>query len=135
MTKLREKSEFNIHAAELLIEKTFYAPSIHCSYYSCFQLLKYTINTFFGIDYVTLSYDISQSEKSTHHYVIDFIANQLIALAGRTDSRNFKAQIKDLKHYREESDYDNVEVNVDKGKTALTLAHDIRNYLKTNFKV
>ena len=49
MSKLKEKAKFNLSAAEILQENNLFAPSIHCSYYSCFQLLKFTINDFFGI--------------------------------------------------------------------------------------
>ncbi|NQU85752.1 MAG: HEPN domain-containing protein [Mariniphaga sp.] len=135
MSKLKEKSEFNIYAAELLIENAYFAPSVHCSYYSCFQLLKFTINDFFGIDYDSLASKISSSGKKTHQFVIGYVASKLVRYAGREESRKFKRTIKDLKQFREESDYDNIEIGKDKGETALRKAKEIRNYLKTNFHV
>jgi len=135
MSKLKEKSEFNINAAELLIANAYFAPSIHCSYYSCFQLLKFTIKNFNNIDYDILASNISSSRKNTHQFVIDYIARELIEYAGREESRKFKLKIKDLKQFREESDYDNIEIGKDKGETALRKAKEIRNYLKTNFHV
>lgn len=135
MSKLRNKSEFNIDAAEFLIDKNYYAPSVHCSYYSCFQLLKYTINHFCGLEYEVLASNISISKKGSHQYVIDYMTNELRGVAGAVESRKFKRNITDLKHFRQESDYDNIEVNIDKGTTALRMAKDIRNYLITNFRV
>jgi uncharacterized protein (UPF0332 family) len=135
MSKLKEKSEFNINAAELLIANAYFAPSVHCSYYSCFQLLKFTIKNFFGIEYDILASNISSSRKKTHQFVIDYIASELIGFTGREESRKFKRTIKDLKQFREESDYDNIEIGEDKGKTALRKAKEIRKYLKTNFHV
>ncbi|MCD4665094.1 MAG: HEPN domain-containing protein [Bacteroidales bacterium] len=135
MSKLKEKSEFNIGAAELLIENGYFAPSVHCSYYSCFQLLKFSINDFFGINYISLSSKISSSKKKTHQFVIDYVAENLIKLAGREESRKFKRNIKDLKQFREVSDYDNIEVGEDKGAAALRKAKEIRNYIKTNLHV
>ena len=125
MSKLKEKSEFNINAAELLIANAYFAPSIHCSYYSCFQLLKFTIKNFNNIDYDILASNISSSRKNTHQFVIDYIARELIEYAGREESRKFKLKIKDLKQFREESDYDNIEIGKDKGETALRKAKEI----------
>lgn len=135
MSKLRQKSDINIAAAKLLLDKTYYASSVHCSYYSCFQLLKYTIMDFFGIDYVTLSSNISTSEQNTHQYIINFISNKLTEYAGSNDSRDFKRKIKDLKQYRFESDYENIDVTFDKGNVALTKAMEIRHCIITSFKV
>ena len=135
MGKLKEKSEFNIAAAELLIENNYYAPSVHCSYYSCFQLLKYVINNFFGIDYDTLSSKIAMSDKHTHTYVINYIGDEIDNMAGTIDSRWFLRTIKDLKQFREESDYDNIEINIDRGQLAYEKAIEIRKYLKNYFHV
>jgi hypothetical protein len=59
MSKLKEKSEFNFDAARLLIDKYLFAPSIHCSYYSCFQLMKFTMKNYFNISYDELNRNIS----------------------------------------------------------------------------
>lgn len=135
MSKLRQKSNFNIDAAEFLINKTYYAPSVHCSYYSCFQLMKYTIKEFFGVDYETQSINISTTKQHTHQYVINYISNELIEFVGTEESRLFKRTIKDLKQFRLESDYENVEVTHDNGQDALRKAKEIRHYLITNFNV
>ncbi len=135
MSKLRQKSDFNIEAAKLLIKGSYFAPSVHCSYYSCFQLLKYTIKEFFGTDYNTLAVNISTSGKKTHQYVISYITDELENLAGKEESRKFKRTINDLKQFRLESDYENIEVNIDQGQVALDKANEIRQYLITNFKV
>lgn len=135
MSKLKEKSEFNIDAAKLLISRQYYASSVHCSYYSCFQLLKYTINYFSDVDYETLSKNISASRRGTHQYVIDFVANELNSHLGIRESRNFKRSINDLKQFRTESDYDNIEIGIEKGTSAFEKANEIRTYVKTNFNV
>lgn len=135
MSKLRQKSDFNINSAEYLIASAFYAPSVHCSYYSCFQLLKYTIKEFFGIDYDTLATNISNSQYNTHKYVINYVTDELTGFVGIEESRKFKRTINDLKLFREESDYENIEINLDKGEAALRKAKEIRQYLVTNFNV
>lgn len=135
MSKLRQKSDFNIDAANALLKQNLFAPSVHCSYYSCFQLLKYTIKDFFGVDYETQAVNISASKQKTHQYVVSYITNELVSLAGIVESQDFKRKIKDLKLFREESDYENIEVNSDKGNEAYNRANEIRSYIIKNFNV
>ncbi len=135
MSILKEKSNFNIQAAELLLRNSLYAPSVHCSYYSCFQLLKYTINYFFDIDYAPQATETSLSRQKTHQYVVNYVTNELKQFVGFEESRKFKRSINDLKQFRVEADYENIEVNIDKGETAFKKAREIRTYLTTNFNI
>ncbi len=134
MSKLKEKSNFNIDAAEILIENSLYAPSVHCSYYSCFQLLKYSMNDFFEISYNKLSVNIATSPMNTHKYIVEYINSQL-KNNKIENNRWFYNSIKDLKHFREESDYDNLEINLDKSTRAFDMAKNIRVYLTQNFNL
>ena len=88
-----------------------------------------------GIDYETQSVNISTSRQHTHQYVINYISGELVNFVGVEESRKFKRTIKDLKQFRLESDYENIEVNNDDGQTALDKANEIRHYLITNFHV
>ncbi len=135
MDKIREKSKFNIEAAELLLKESLYAPSVHCSYYSCFQLMKFAVKDFFGVSYNDLSAKIQNSNFATHEYIINYIVEELNKFVGIVESRNFKRKIKDLKHYRNESDYENMEVGADKGEKAFYKAIEIRNYLNAKFNL
>ncbi len=49
--KLKEKSKFNYDASEILIDSHLFAPSVHCSYYAAFQLMKVAMQAFCGISY------------------------------------------------------------------------------------
>lgn len=135
MSKLRQKSDFNIIAANTLLKQNLFAPSVHCSYYSCFQLLKYTIKEFFGVDYEAQAIKISATKLKTHQYVVNYISNELITFVGKEESRKFKRTIKDLKQFRVESDYENIEVNSEKGNKAYNKANEIRSYIIKNFNV
>lgn len=135
MSKLRQKSDFNIDAADVLLKQNLFAPSVHCSYYSCFQLIKYTIKDFFGEDYETQANNISTTQQKTHQYVINYLTNQLKSLASIYESRDFKRKINDLKQFRVESDYENIEVNYDKGNEAFIKAKEIRAYIIKKFNV
>ncbi len=134
MSKLREKSEFNIDAAQILIDKYLYAPSVHCSYYSCFQLMKFTMNAYFGVTYDELRQKVSVSTSGgTHTFVIHFFNTEVRKNFGLTDYTEFSRKIKDLKEFRESSDYDDVEITIDKSTRALQYAKDLRHYIQKNF--
>lgn len=135
MSKIRQKSNFNLEAANVLINNQLYAPSVHCSYYSCFQLLKYTIKCFFGDDYNTQSVNISTGKEKSHQYVVNYVSNRLKGFVGLEESLKFKRKVNDLKQFRVESDYENIEVNLDKGTKAYEKAKEIRTYLIKNFNV
>jgi len=135
MSRLRQKSNFNFIAAETLLNESLYAPSVHCSYYACFQLLKFTIKDFFGEDYETQASKISTTGQQTHLYVINYVTNELKQLAGIEESRKFKRTISDLKQFRVESDYENIEIGSVKGNEAFNKAKEIRSYLIKNFNV
>jgi uncharacterized protein (UPF0332 family) len=133
MSKLREKSEFNIEAAILLVDNNLYAPSVHCSYYSCVQLMKYIIKDFFEIDYSEMASQISQSKSGTHVFLINYLSDSLYDNVSAEKSRSFRRSIKDLKQFREEADYEDVEVLFDKSEKSLNMAKEIIRELKEIF--
>ncbi len=134
MSKLREKSNFNLDAAEYLIAQDLYAPSVHCSYYSCFQLLKFIIQDFFGVDYDAQRNELRVNKQTSHNYVIQYIINELKQLEKKVDvRRKLIRQISQLKQLRVESDYLDIEISLEKSRQALTYANDIRSYAISNF--
>lgn len=135
MSKLKAKSEFNIDAAQLLIDKSLYAPSVHCSYYSCFQLMKFTMKEIFGITYDELAQRVSvKSTGGTHTYVTNFFNKEVKSRYGTFEYSDFNRKLKDLKEFRESSDYEDVEIDIDKGTKALKNATEIRTFIQKNFK-
>ena len=135
MSKLKEKSEFNIDAAQVLIDKYLFAPSVHCSYYSCFQLMKFTINAYFGMSYDELRQKVSvNTSGGTHTYVTHFFNTEVRKKYGLTDYTDFSRKIKDLKEFRESSDYDDSEITIDNSTKALQYAKELRYYIQKNFK-
>jgi len=135
MSKLKEKSKFNITAAKLLIDNDLYCSSVHCSYYSCFQLLKFVIKDFFGIDYDILGTQIAQSRKKTHQFIIEHVTNEINRNIGFRDAQNFKRRIKDLKTFREESDYEDIEISFEQGRKAYDIAIELRSFITQKFHV
>jgi uncharacterized protein (UPF0332 family) len=133
VSNLENKSELNIQAAKKLIEENLYAPSVHCSYYSCFQLLKFKMNDFFGLSYEQLGANTSSSPKGTHGYIIDYVKNQLRNNIDRDSSLNFSRQIKDLKLYREKSDYEDIEIRKEDSDKAYRTAENLLKFIKETF--
>lgn len=134
MSSLRNKSDFNFDSASLLIEESFYAPSVHCSYYSVFQLLKVLFINFKSISYENLNHLIISDKRNTHRYIIEEFCLYLQSYSGcdlnRFEVRNLKNDIQDLKQFRIESDYEDIDINYDKGKKALNLSEAILKRLK-----
>ncbi|KFF17344.1 HEPN domain-containing protein [Flavobacterium hydatis] len=128
MTYLKSKSEFNLAAAKLLIEDyDNYAPSVHCSYYGCFQFIKSKLNSL-GYTYTKVNEEIAASETlHSHKYPISLIVKELKTKV--TDdtyySRKVNDKIKLLKTFREESDYHNKVVTYPQSKAALELSNEI----------
>lgn len=136
MNSLKEKANFNYEAAKLLISNSYYAPSVHCSYYSCFQLLKYIMFSFFGIEYSSLTSLVSQSRRNTHEFIIDYITREVNnSKLDLQDKREFKRKIIELKRFRNDSDYEDVVIHNDKSNVALSYATEIRGYLQKTFRV
>jgi len=132
---LKEKSNFNLDAAQILIDKySYYAPSIHCSYYGVFQYITSTLNRL-GETYEKISSDINNSKGtsfplSSHEYPIKLIVEKVTANSDTIYGNNVKNKIKDLKTFRRIADYDNVQITSDQGAKALNLGNEIVSLIK-----
>ncbi|MEH0007402.1 MAG: hypothetical protein V6Z82_01600 [Flavobacteriales bacterium] len=132
MDRIREKSELNEAAAELLIRESLHAPAVHCSYYSCFQLMKYTLKSALRISYKRQDRESQNAQGGSHLYVRDHIVKKLVT---RKEKNRFIDKFKDLKHRRKESDYRNIEIDRGKSETALRKAREIKRYLIQKFQL
>ena len=134
MSFLKSKSEFNLEGASLLIENNCYAPSVHCSYYSVLQLLKHKYVRLKEISYSVLSQKTIADKRNSHKYLIDEFCLHLQSDSGKKmtifEVRSLKRDIEDLKQFRIESDYNDIEINYDKSTKALSLSESIIKRLK-----
>ncbi|MFA5327734.1 MAG: HEPN domain-containing protein [Prolixibacteraceae bacterium] len=137
MSYLKAKSEHNLLAAEILIRNNLHAPSVHCSYYSCFQLSKYALKQFFGIDYKLQEEELTRLKQTkigkigTHEYVINKLGNE-IRNCSKEAYLTFTNNIKELKKFRIESDYGNIAVNDEQSSKSLRLSTELIQLLKIN---
>lgn len=137
MSYLKEKSNFNLDAADYLHTKNLYAPSVHCSYYSCLQILKVTINEFLEISYKDLELEIKEAKKqhyNTHAYIIKKIGDEIRNFSSEEHTM-FNRNIKDLKKFREKSDYEDVQITTDESIKAFNLAKDLKQQIKNIFNI
>ena len=138
MSYLKEKSNFNIDAAELLQNKSLFAPSVHCSYYSCLQLMKVAINEFLEISFEELDLEIKTAKEenkgNTHEYIIKKIGDN-IRYNSKAEFRIFHRNIKDLKNFRVRSDYEDFQITTTESFKAFNIAKEIRTQLKETFHV
>lgn len=134
MSFLKNKSEFNLEGAHILIENNCYAPSVHCSYYSVFQLIKHKFIKYKSITYSQLSQRIGSDKRNTHKYLIDefclHLQNNSSKKINAFEIRSLKRNIEDLKQFRIESDYDNIEIGYERSNKALILSNSILKRIK-----
>ena len=133
LSKLFEKHNFNLDAADYLIKDSQYAPSVHCSYYGCFQLMKHKLKVIKNCSYEEIESNMSGS--SSHTYLINELKYYLnprnnSKIKEPKHAANFKDSIKDLKDFRQKSDYENVEISPEDAEKSLRIAKEICNILK-----
>jgi hypothetical protein len=135
LSYLKEKSKFNLDAAKELIDVySYYAPSVHCTYYGVFQYINTTLNKL-GHTYSQITTEMNQAKLNgrpfnTHDYPVKLILEKLrnCDIIYKNDIRD---KLKDLKTFRRISDYENIEVKYEDGKKALSLGNEIIDLLKT----
>ena len=127
MSKIFQKSEFNKMAADILFKENLYAPSIHCSYYGCFQLIKYILNKYFGIAYDDIGTDVASSHVYLQNKFIEEIKK--IKLYSTLEIAELHRKIKELKGLRILADYKNEEIKQNTAEQALDYSRDIRALL------
>lgn len=136
MSFLKDKAEFNKSSAELLYNNCYYAPSIHCAYYSCFQLLKYLIKERLNIDYAQQEFEIGSDNRiNSHSYIHKKILDAVcIREIDKDKFRDIRTKLKDLQQLRIISDYKNVLIDETKSRRALLYSNELKSYFKNKLQ-
>lgn len=134
MPELLIKSEQNLKAATLLINNGLYAPSVHSSYYSCFQKLKHVIASAYNCDYDDIDKELREFNRNrnkghvaSHEFLIDFKLSKFIQREN-LDHRLIN-NLNELKRYRKQSDYENVSIREKESRSVLLLTNEVLNKL------
>jgi len=121
-------------AAKVLIDDhDNYASSVHCSYYGCFQFIKYKLNSL-GYTYTKIDEEIGASTLLTSHgYPLDLICRRITEKLNDSGVKatEIKNKVKRLKTFRVLSDYHNENVDITKGKEAFALSEEIIKFVKS----
>lgn len=134
MDYIIEKSNFNIDSAKYLIENNCYASSVHCSYYACFQYMKHKLKICQNTTYSEIELACKNHISGTHVYIIDGILNYLKNKIGLSEYTTLKRRIKDLKQFRIDSDYYNLQILIDEASKSLKFSEEIIQSLNANIK-
>ncbi len=138
MLGLKNKSEINKEAAKVLHEKDYYAPSVHCSYYSCLQLMKYCLNSHFKFSEKEINTKVNQyttnNKDGSHNFYISFLFKEIKNISTTRESIDFNNKINALKKIRITADYSKEDILFEKSNKALILSGDIIEMIKKHLK-
>ena len=95
------------------------------------------MNEFYDVDYARLEQDIREARSkklNTHTYLIKKIGDGVREYS-KMEHAQFSRKIKDLKAYREQSDYEDVEITTTESGKAFEIAKELETQLKTIFNL
>lgn len=138
MSVYLEKSKSNIDAAEILIKThKIYIPSIHCSYYSCLQVIIHILYEIEKWDYSQIKKECERAEHGSHTTMLNIIKENILSESNNhslVNAVNTKFGL--LKELRQNADYYDQPFsdNEWKGKSgaALDLSRDLVQKLYVN---
>ena len=126
MDALKNKSEFNFYAASVLIENNYYAPSVHCSYYSMLQYVKHVLTNKFHI----LEQDYEKG-KGSHEAIKNKTVEMLSIHSTDKEAKSvFVTKFGLLQGMRIDSDYKDVEIDILKAQKSLRISEEIKKILQ-----
>lgn len=136
MPNIKSKSIENFKAAKLLSKdgNKMYSASIHCAYYSCFQLVKHILAKIRYIPYSKQETDAIDSKIGTHNFIIETMRNDLLSIKEEEAYDIFDNNITELKRLRKIADYDNVIISPEEAKDAVNMADETLETLKGVYK-
>lgn len=102
-----------------------FASSVHCSYYAMLQHMTCRLKDAWNISFVELSNRSKAEKKNSHEFLIKGGLDIIELNKNSFVKREVKNLIRDLKTFREESDYHEIEIIKDKSEKALELSHKI----------
>ena len=128
MSYLKNKSEINLASAELLHKHSYYPSVVHCSYYSCIQLMKYIWLHKMNKTEQDLEILTKSSSEGSHEVLINqtggFIKNKSL------DFRTFNNMIGQLKKLRVNADYKEIQIDSSISNNSILLSKDSLLILK-----
>lgn len=129
------KSETNFKATNKLNNDLYYCSSIHCSYYSCVQMMFHLLSNYLNKTDQQISnesYYGGLAEKGLHIWLIKTVFNEF---TDTIDANNFNSNINDLRILRGKADYKNKIIIQREAEEARNKAYMTIEILKRNFNL
>lgn len=131
MKILLEKSEKNIEASNLLLQEEYFETSIHCSYYSCIQLMSHILFNVFDINEYDFINSNENKKNGSHNSLLNEITKRFPSQS--TNVYEFKNDFKIIKDYRIKADYRQQNILETDSIKSIDKATKINNKLKEIF--
>lgn len=137
MILLKQKSDENIQASQLLIKQCLYASSVHCSYYACVQLMLHILRSHLKLTEEKIKEVQDEGAKTHggfHAWIIAEMAFHLLKKQNKyITAKDFRDGIEDLRRLRRDADYENKTIEEKNAKKACETACNILKILSTHF--
>lgn len=120
------KSNENLEIAQTLINKRLYNASVHCTYYGCFQYIKYVLN----IKNILPYEDQNKNRPDSHIYLMQSMYNKI-----NSDRivRAIRTNYESLRDKRKIADYEIDFIGEDDGLIAMDEANRVISNIKSAF--
>lgn len=136
MKHLKDKSASNLKAGDFLAGHTYFAESIHCYYYSCFQLMLYMKENEPDLkEYYKNHYNESFAEFSHQNLFTTFFVHLSAGNSAAIAAANFNKAIQKLRYLRVRADYHNVQIKKEESFLAQKEANTVLNILRENYTI
>lgn len=139
MSEYLTKSLNNFESAELLIINNRYSSSIHCVYYSTYQIILYIIKYKLNSEWDSFqekkyadSLNNKNSKEESHNLTISFIKEN-ITTTNEVFGRLFDSKIGILKRHRHAADYKEDAIDTRTATNSLDLSKKINAELIKHF--
>jgi len=133
MTILLNKSKESIEASEFLKNENLFASSVHCSYYSCIQLMRHILFNIQNEDENTFDNGQNINQAGSHNYLLSILTNDL--KNHEIDIRTFRNQFRNIKDLRKNADYKQLVILEIDCNNAYNLALKINRTLKNIYSI
>ena len=135
MSELLLKAKQNYNVANELLQKTkHFAPVVHCSYYMCIQLMIHCIIKE-GLTEDQIKDEIRKKRGASHDYYITETFRILTKKRDNAIGFKFNNHIKELKAFREESDYKNIPIDEKKANQSFQTSLVIKDIFRSVMNV
>lgn len=137
MSVLKSKSIESIAAAEILLKQNHANSSVHCSYYSCVQLMLHLLRNHFGKTELAIKdegIEGGKNENGYHNWLLNYIFKEFVTLDPR-DAAKFNGIISALKKQRRIADYQNKNVEIGKADYVFRQSLQAQELIKKNFYI